>query len=460
MLQQLLRYLVQKTFDSSAEALKEYTIGIEALGRPLDFDPKADPIVRVQIHRLRQKLKEYYESDGLHDSILIEIPKGQYLPIFEFSGSVESLADGKSSFAGDAVLPDSRPPQSIPDPVDPQGRRAGKRALRAVLIVVALVVGSFVAGLWTGGKWAPLGVGRKSPAGAKFDPQRYSDPVIAFWAKYIGNDPTPVIAYPDAIFLLDNYNDLFRFKRGATDYRGAPVDSHLAVQFASNPSLVARAGRLYYENSYLGFGELRAVGMLSNLFGQMGCKPIVKPSRELTVDDLAQHNVIMLGSSSQNVAVAHFSNLGDFSFKDFDTRLEQWRGFIQNAHPRSNEASTYRTERDPNTQVLKADYSLITIQPGIVPGRYIADFGGLDTTGSEGAILYATSGSGVEELTRAIQFPRNTGDARLFPVFQALLKVQLEKGYDVVGVSLIAVHTLPPNGTEEKNGGNSQASKP
>src|SRR6516165_5556923 len=128
MLQQLLRYLVQKTFDSSAEALKEYTIGIEALGRPLDFDPKADPIVRVQIHRLRQKLKEYYDSDGLHDSIVIEIPKGQYLPIFEFSGSVESLADGKSSFAGESVLPDSRPPQSIPNPVDPQVRRARKPA--------------------------------------------------------------------------------------------------------------------------------------------------------------------------------------------------------------------------------------------------------------------------------------------------------------------------------------------
>jgi hypothetical protein len=460
MLQQLLRYLVQKTFDPSTEALKEYTIGIEALGRPLDFDPKADPIVRVQIHRLRQKLKEYYDSDGHHDSIKIEIPKGQYLPAFEFSGSVATLAGGNGSFVGDAVLPHPPPPESIPDPVDSQLRRAGKPALRTVLIALALVLGAFAVGVWTGGKWAPLGVGRRSAGDAKPNPQRYPDPVIAFWAKFIGNDPTPLIAYPDAIFLLDNYNDLFRFKRGATDYRGAPVDSHLAARFASNPPLVARAGQLYYENSYLGFGELQAVGMLSNLFGQMGCKPIIKPSRELTVEDLTQHNVIMLGSSSQNIAVAHFSHLGDFSFKDFDTRLEQWRGFIQNARPRANEASTYRTERDPNTQVLKADYSLITIQPGIVPGRYIADFGGLDTTGSEGAILYATSGLGVDELTRAIQFPGKAGETRLFPVFQALLKVQLEKGYDVVGVSLVAVHTLPPIGAEEKKAGNAQASKP
>ena len=104
--------------------------------------------------------------------------------------------------------------------------------------------------------------------------------------------------------------------------------------------------------------------MLSNLFGQMGYKPIVKPSREVTVDDLTQHNVIMLGSSSQNIAVAHFSNPGDFRFKDFDTRLEQWRGVIVNPILASTKRSTYHTERDPNTQVLNADYSLITIQPG------------------------------------------------------------------------------------------------
>ena len=459
MLQQLLRYLVQKTFDSSTEALKEYTIGIEALGRPLNFDPKADPIVRVQIHRLRQKLKEYYDSDGLHDSIVIEIPKGQYLPVFEFSGNVE-LVGGKPASVDDPALPENPPPQSVSDPFHPQARQAVKPVLLAALIAIALVAAVFVAGLWIGGKWAPLGVRSKPLGVAKSDRQSYSDPVIAFWSKYLGNDPTPVIAYPDAVFLLDSYNDLFRFKRGATDYRGAPVDSHLAAQFASNPSLVARAGPLYYENSYLGFGELKAVGMLSNLFGRMGYKPIVKPSRELTVDDLTQHNVIMLGSSSQNIAVAHFTNLGDFSFKDFDTRLEQWRGIIQNAHPLANEASTYRTERDPYTRVLKTDYSLITIQPGIVPGRYIADFGGLDTTGSEGAILFATSGPGIDELTKAIQLQGNTGNSRPFPVFQALLKVRLEKGYDVVDVSLVTVHSLSVTGAEERNRIKAQAFSP
>ena len=458
-LQQLLRYLAQKTFDPSAESPKEYTIGVEALGRPAGFDPKADPIVRVQMHRLRQKLREYYDSDGLHDAIVMEIPKGQHLPTFEWSSNGEAVEGGKSVSAGDAVVSNDQLLQSAPVVSDPQVRRSGKPVLLTAAIA-ALVAAVFSAGVWIGGKWAPFGSDEKGTTGARSDPVKSSDPVIAFWARYIGTDPTPVIAYPDAVFLLDNYNDLFRFKHGAIDYRGAPVDSHLAAQFASNPALVARAGPLYYENAYLGFGELKAVGMLSSLFGRMGYKPIIKPSRELTVDDLKQHNVIMLGSSSQNIAVAHFSNPGDFRFKDFDTRLEQWRGVIVNARRRPSEAPTYRTERDPNTQVLNADYSLITIQPGIVPGRYIADFGGLDTTGSEGAISYVTSRLGVDELTKVIQFQGSTGDKQPFPVFQALLRVRLEKGYDVVGVTLVAVHMLPSAQPEKENGGNARASQP
>lgn len=456
MLQQLLRYLAQTAFAPNDEAPKEYTIGVEALGRPFDFDPKVDPIVRVQIHRLRQKLKEYYDSEGLHDAIAIEIPKGRHLPIFQYVVSIESLVNGKSVTAGDLALPNDQPSAGTPQSTNPPARRWARPISPAALIAAVLVIAAFAVGLWVGSRWLPLGASKASATSAKSDPARSSDPVIAFWAKYIGNDPTPVIAYPDAVFLLDNYNDLFRFKRGATDYRGAPVDPHLAQQFASNPALVARAGQLYYENSYLGFGELKAVGILSNLFGQMGYKPIIKPSRELTVDDLTQHNVIMLGSSSQNIAVANFNSLGDFKFKDFDTRLEQWRGMIVNAHPRPGEASAYHTERDPNTQVLMADYSLITIQPGVVPGRYIADFGGLDTTGSEGAVLYAASRPGVEELTRAIQFKGNFADKRQFPVFQALLKVRLEKGYDVVGETLLAVHALPTTRPEKESSGNSQ----
>jgi hypothetical protein len=461
-LQQLLQYLAARAFDHGAETLKEYTIGVEALGRPHDFDPKTDTIVRVQIHRLRQKLREYYDSDGSRDPIIVDIPKGHYLPGFaavavsDAELNVHSVphVDARVSVAASFI---EHPVEEKTGPLSEEktGHAAISIFLRS-LAAVAVAAAIFVSGFWIGGYRYRV---EEESATARTDRAAVSsaDPVKAFWLSFLGNDPSPVIAYPDAVFLLDNFNDLFRFRRGATDFRGAPVDPHLAQQFASNPALVARAGQLYYENSYLGFGELKAVGMLSNLFGQLGLKPVIKPSRELTVDDLKQHNVIMLGSSSQNIAVAQLSNVGDFSFKNPDSLLEQWRGQIVNAHPHADEAASYRTERDPNTQVLKADYALITIQPGIIPGRYIADLGGLDTTGSEGAVLYATSKLGIEELSRALAGFEKPGVGNSFPTFQALLRVRLEKGYDVLGASLVTVHRIPAPQTETADNRSAEA---
>jgi len=78
----LLRYLVEETVAGRSAGLKEVTVGVEALGRGNSFDPDADPIVRVQARRLRQKLEEYYRGEGVTDALLIELPKGGYIPTF------------------------------------------------------------------------------------------------------------------------------------------------------------------------------------------------------------------------------------------------------------------------------------------------------------------------------------------------------------------------------------------
>jgi hypothetical protein len=81
-LAQLLTYVCAKYFEGAAEQIKEYNIAVEALGRPADFDQKRDSIVRVEAHRLRKRLREYYEADGADHSIRIDIPPGQYAPRF------------------------------------------------------------------------------------------------------------------------------------------------------------------------------------------------------------------------------------------------------------------------------------------------------------------------------------------------------------------------------------------
>jgi predicted ATPase len=81
-LRRLLAYVVDETLAGRAEALKEYTIGVEVFGRGEDFDPRADTIVRVQARRLRAKLQEFYAIDGHADGLAIDVPTGSYLPRF------------------------------------------------------------------------------------------------------------------------------------------------------------------------------------------------------------------------------------------------------------------------------------------------------------------------------------------------------------------------------------------
>ncbi len=74
----LLRYLAHHTVDFPDQIPKEHEIAVELLGRTADFDPKIDPVVRVQSSRLRSKLAEYYVAEGAEDRVFLEVPKGSY----------------------------------------------------------------------------------------------------------------------------------------------------------------------------------------------------------------------------------------------------------------------------------------------------------------------------------------------------------------------------------------------
>jgi adenylate cyclase len=82
-LAKLLRFVVVETLEGRASQLKEARLGLEVFDRPPDsYDPAVDPIVRVQMGRLRAKLRSYYASRGAADRVLIEVPTGSYVPRF------------------------------------------------------------------------------------------------------------------------------------------------------------------------------------------------------------------------------------------------------------------------------------------------------------------------------------------------------------------------------------------
>src|SRR5689334_18178497 len=87
-----LRFVTDATLSGKSDRIKAYTIGVEVLRRDTSFDPQLDPIVRVEATRLRRTIERYYAGAGQDDEMVIDLPRGSYVPTFRWRESSSSPA--------------------------------------------------------------------------------------------------------------------------------------------------------------------------------------------------------------------------------------------------------------------------------------------------------------------------------------------------------------------------------
>jgi TolB-like protein/tetratricopeptide (TPR) repeat protein len=100
-----LRLTVERCLAGQGDELKEYLIGVDVFDRKASYDPRVDPIVRVEARRLRAKLKAYYEGDGSGDRVLIEFASGGYAPRVTLREAANPAAPLDTGVLTVAVLP-------------------------------------------------------------------------------------------------------------------------------------------------------------------------------------------------------------------------------------------------------------------------------------------------------------------------------------------------------------------
>src|SRR5687768_16233145 len=83
-LKHFITFVASEALQGKADNLKEYSVGVHVFGRETAFDPRTDPVVRVQARRLRARLERYYRDEGQNDTILVDLPKGGYAPAFSY----------------------------------------------------------------------------------------------------------------------------------------------------------------------------------------------------------------------------------------------------------------------------------------------------------------------------------------------------------------------------------------
>ena len=125
----LLRHLTISVLDGRGDELKEYSVGLAVFERPESYDPGTDPIVRLEARRLRLKLAEYYQQEGSDDLVIIDVPKGAYVPGFRFRRLAEAEAE--------------REPIREPEAPAPRGLRRIRWIVLAIagFLIIALVAG-------------------------------------------------------------------------------------------------------------------------------------------------------------------------------------------------------------------------------------------------------------------------------------------------------------------------------
>ena len=82
-LKHFITFVASQVLQGQGDHLKEYAVGVQVFGRESGFDPRTDPVVRVQARRLRARLERYYREEGQNDEIVVDLPKGGYAPVFK-----------------------------------------------------------------------------------------------------------------------------------------------------------------------------------------------------------------------------------------------------------------------------------------------------------------------------------------------------------------------------------------
>src|SRR5262245_49479275 len=108
-LKRFVSFIVAESIGGRGGELKEYVIGVQVFGKEASFDPRTDPIVRVQARRLRTRLARFYRDEGHNDELIIDLPKGGYAPVFrvrdEAPAAKRSLTATLASRNTVAVMP-------------------------------------------------------------------------------------------------------------------------------------------------------------------------------------------------------------------------------------------------------------------------------------------------------------------------------------------------------------------
>ncbi len=426
-LSQFFEFICRKCLEGASHEINEHQIGIHVFGRSPAYNPTDDSIVRTQARLLRQRLEEYFEHECQACSMIVLIPKGGYVPVFErrpeagahaelsvaqapdvdvrpaTSERVDSPGFASARHAAGAEAPATTPDHAASMLVTPQtARSASGRTVLWIAVTVACL----------GLAWALLSTLPHAAA-----PARQAD----LWASIFSQGRTVVIVPSDDGLVLSE------------EMRRAPVtlDEYLSGSYLQAPAApgslqpgAAVTAAWLSSHQYTSTADLNLAMRLNRLPEAAAAHVETRYARALRLDELKTSNVILIGGIGANPWVGLFSHILNFDV-NYDWKTAQ--GYVINKSPMAGEQPAYREEPGANSA---RSYGVLAYLPGIA--------------GNGSALLF--EGSGMAGTEAAADFPF-TGQE--FVRFLAKLGRSPQGGMPYFEV-LLATRSLAGNGPESE----------
>jgi hypothetical protein len=282
-LRELLFYVGERTVKDGCDHIHEQEIGVEVFGRPDGYNTSIDTIVRVSASELRKRIESYFDTEGLHEAVIMEILRGDYIPVFRYRPAEPQKSAQQPVIAASVFEPSDIAQEVAKTP----GRR---RWMLANLIIVALAIGCIA--LWI----------QHRAMYRSFYAWQYKPSVSTFWSESLD-------ARPD-------------------------TDMVMADSSCSLAQIISKKSFSFQE--YLNRSNVRLAQRILTL-DPLGEKIHLYYAREYMPSLIKQENVILIGSPIANPWDELFESHMNFSV----IPNSGVPTFITNRAPATGEQSTY-----------------------------------------------------------------------------------------------------------------------
>ena len=391
----LLRYLAEKSISGEADRLKEYTLGLEAFGKPPTYDPKTDSIARLQVSRLRQKLSAYYQNEAADDPILITLPKGAFRLAFE-----------PLTVTTPREIPAE---QSAPSPAPWRWK------------TWALVGALMLAILWAAVASFQLSRLRRDTAGVA---GQWSSDIETIWAPFLKSTRPFVLCLGTPLFVRLPGLGFFRDPR-ANDWPEAQLSER--VNAVRKPIGDQAVFPMY---AFTGAGEASAAILIAKLLSSREPNITLTRSNILSWQQLVDDDVLFIGPPKFNPQLETAASSYDFVVEPDG---------IRNRKPRAGEPAFLKDQIVPGKQSEGETHALISLTPGV------SGIGDLMVLGGNASADTFAAAEWLSQPRRAAELLKNLRDSsgKVPRFYQVVLKVSFKQGIPVQS-SYVFHHEVSP----------------